>query len=261
MSRGTRLVDELEREWERLESGGEADAALGRWRQSEPALGFATAGDLVAFLADSTVDGEGHDRVLGALLGLAGVEPLAARLVLQRFLPACKRMLGWRRARERLGVDEWVGLVVSTAFEVIVTYPLQRRPRRIAANIVCDLRKRLSAVLAEAAGAAGQLAEDQGEPEGDETLVHSRVRPRRPTLEEWGEAEPSTVEVTETLRWAIRHGHVSVGAARLIVVSRVGGVPLERMAQESGQVGATLRQRRHRAERRLREALEGSAAI
>lgn len=256
MSHGDSLVDELEREWERLESGGEVDAALGRWRQSAPALGFGTAADLISYLADATVDGEGHDRVLAALLGLAGIEPLAARLVLQRFLPACKRMIGWPGARERLGADEWLGLVVSTAFEVIVTYPLERRPTRIAANIVCDIRKRLLVALAEEGGAASRLVDrDQSKPEGDEALGHSRLRPRRPPLEEWEAAECSTVEVSELLRRAIRQGHVSEGAARLIVLSRVGGVPLEKIARDSGRVGATLRQRRHRAERRLREVL------
>lgn len=256
MSHGASLVDELEREWERLESGGEVDAALGRWRQSEPALGFATVADLISYLADATVDDEGHDRVLAALLGLAGVEPLAVRLVLQRFLPACKRMIGWPEARQRLGVDVWLGLVVSTAFEVIVTYPLQRRPTRIAANIVCDVRKRLFAALAEERGAVSRLVDrDQSKPEGDEAVGHSRLRPRRPPLEEWGAAECSTVEACDLLRRAIRQGHVTAGAAHLIVLSRVGGVPLEQIARDSGRGGTTLRQRRHRAERRLREVL------
>jgi len=82
---------------------------------------------------------EGNDNmVLGRLVQLAVTDQLAARVVLQRLLPGISAL-----ARRRSGhggphstvLDE----VVASAWTVICTYPVERRPSHIAAGLLREI--------------------------------------------------------------------------------------------------------------------------
>ena len=229
------VFTDLEGEWERLVASGRLDRALVRWRgEDERLAAFADLGQLIGLLADPSVDPDRQSEVLLALLCRAPDEPLAARLVLQRFVGPLRTMAGWDQPWPLV---DWAAQVVSAAFEVIVTYPVGRRPRRVAANIVWDVRKRLYATLAEHRRWHGDLAEDP---------VDAAIS---------APDEVGGVEAAQMLRWAARETGLQPEAARLIVLTRVVGFPVEEVAARAGVPSARLRQRRFRSERRLRAAL------
>lgn len=229
------VFTELEGEWERLVASGRLDRALTRWRDEDERLAaFADLGQLTGLLADRSADPDRQSEVLLALLCRAPADPLAARLVLQRFEAPLRTMAAWDQPWPLV---DWAAQVVSAAFEVIVTYPVQRRPLRVAANIVWDVRKRLYATLAEHRRWHGDLSE--GCP--DATI---------PDSEDIG-----GVEAAQMLRWAAQETGLQPEAARLIVLTRVVGFGVEEVAARAGVPSARLRQRRCRSERRLRAAL------
>lgn len=78
------------------------------------------------------------DEALRRLVLAARADELAARVVLQRLLPgltsAARRWGGSRRG----GSDDALDEIVSAAWLVIRTYPVERRPTRLAAKLLRD---------------------------------------------------------------------------------------------------------------------------
>ncbi len=230
--------DQLDDEWERLLASGELDRALECWTRLDERLGqFSSVGELLKLLADSSAEPERQSAVLLSLLYLARTDRQAGRLVLQRFMPALKRMAGWDHP---LPQADWVAQVVSTAFEVIVSYPLERRPQRVAANIVCDVRKRLYAVLTNYRWGQAELT------------------CRRPAYVEVVADPAEMVEAAQLLRWAAKRSRLARDTAQLIGLTRVAGYSLEELSATSGVPSSRLRQRRWRGERRLRHLLSSA---
>ncbi|MBM3657139.1 MAG: hypothetical protein FJW93_02560 [Actinobacteria bacterium] len=79
------------------------------------------------------------DQVLATIVRRAATDQLAARIVLQRVFPPMLAIAKRRGKIRSLGFDYAFSLVLSHAWEVIRTYPIERRPRKIAANIVRDI--------------------------------------------------------------------------------------------------------------------------
>ena len=123
-------IRSLNREWRSLiESSG---AALRTWACLHPAL--ASCADLDEVLAAIRME---PDALLAGLLarGATG-DALAHRVVLQTMLGSVVRLAA---ADPRHGVDDYL----AELWLGIVTYPLVRRPRSIAANLALDARKRV----------------------------------------------------------------------------------------------------------------------
>ncbi|MEO5975347.1 MAG: helix-turn-helix domain-containing protein [Ilumatobacteraceae bacterium] len=110
------------------------------------------------------------DQYLLLLVKRAAHDELAARIVLQRILPP---LLAIARRRGRIirgGVDEALTETLSHAWELIRTYPAERRPAKVAANLVRDAeyfafvrnsRKKTVAVVIKPADELERLAEPQ----------------------------------------------------------------------------------------------------
>lgn len=79
------------------------------------------------------------DAYLLALVKVAAEDPLAARIVLQRVLPPLIGIARRRGNRAGGGVDAAISDLLTQAWFVITSYPAERRPRKIAANIVRDI--------------------------------------------------------------------------------------------------------------------------
>ena len=79
------------------------------------------------------------DQVLATIVRRAATDDLAARIVLQRVLPPMLSIARRRGFGHGTTFDSAFGLVLSHAWEIIRTYPIVRRPRKIAANIVRDI--------------------------------------------------------------------------------------------------------------------------
>lgn len=236
------IIDRLDREWEELVQRGVADQALARWRRRNPALDFATVDDLVGALADRGLDPTVRNRVLCALLDLAADDQLAARLVLHRFLPYLKTLVA---DHEPFDPEEWVGLVVAVAYEVICSYPVEDGPGHATANLSREIRRRVLAALADRRRGDRELTGDLGDLEA------------APSADD---QDPfATVDLHDFLAWAVRRRLVDRRAVDLVVQTRIGGVSVAAVAAAGRECAATLRQRRWRAERRLAVAFASVA--
>lgn len=79
------------------------------------------------------------DAVLAELVKRASVDELAARIVLQRVIPPILSIARRRGRNRSIGYDDALGMALSHAWEIIRTYPIARRPNKIAVNIVRDI--------------------------------------------------------------------------------------------------------------------------
>ena len=222
------VIAQLNDEWTRLSTDPAAGVTLQRWSHDHPALDHTDAGGLVGWVRRRRDRPDLTDPVLAALAALSPTEPLAARMLLQLMLPALALLAARQRDR-----DEAASAMVALAYERIRTYPIHRRPRAIAANILMDTRKRYYAAnLPEPAtnlqAHQWHLAVD------DDTL---------------------SVDVADLLRTALTRQRIDPVNARLLLLNRVAGVSISELAAHSGMRPSTIRQRLHRTQKQLRACL------
>lgn len=137
------LVARLDREWRVLTRRPAVLARAEGWQLGVP---FRSLDDIVgatgfwAHRDDRVTAGQSAatgDEVLAALLAVARGDDVAARVVLQRLLPgivANARRWARRAGGEREALDE----LVAAAWTVVRTFPVERRPRHLAANLLRD---------------------------------------------------------------------------------------------------------------------------
>jgi hypothetical protein len=229
-------IDLLEYDWQRELAGSTLGERLRCWRTREAALTpFSSPTGLLSFLRRSSA-GEREDAVLRALLRCARSDRVAARLVLQRLLPGLKRRAGrvLSCAGER---EELWSLLLAAAWERIRTYPVERVPRHVAANLL----------LSSVRDACELLTEDRTlracavpNPCGGVLFAGPEPQDRWPAF-----------GLDGLLADAVKAGAVTAEEAELIASTRIDRVPLVRSATAMGVSYDALRVRRRRAERRL----------
>lgn len=225
------VIDALDAEWQRARRSRTYGEALARWAVTESALRFPSLDHLVAAVERRDLPPAATDRVLAALARRAPTDPAAARVLLQLLLPGCKRLVAQYRFLAEPA--EVAAVVVAAAYDRIRTYPIERRPARIAANVLGDVRQRLLRSLGVRRDAVALDA-----------LPESALPPAPPAGDD-GDA-------LALLTWAVRSGHLDAPSARLIALTRVAGFGVGELARRAGTSGQTLRKRRSRAEARLR---------
>jgi DNA-directed RNA polymerase specialized sigma24 family protein len=129
--RGFRIVDALDREW--CELVRNEDEAVARWGDRHEVL--APYSSLDDVLSGTRLN---SDSVLAALLTeFSAGDQLAGRVVLQALIG---RMVCMAERDPRASVDDYL----ARLWCVIGSYPLKRRPVRIAANLSMDTLKAIS---------------------------------------------------------------------------------------------------------------------
>lgn len=230
----------LGREWEVL-ARGRLRLELRRWAAHEPSLARLESPDrLIGFLWDKRAASAEKDRVLLALLRLARQEPSASRVVLQAMLPGLKTLAAALLKRHpehgdpALAREELWQVLFVEMVERIRTYPVERRPGRVAANLILDVKHAVLAEAQRARAAAGELPLD--EPlEPDEQAL--RPRPG--------------VDVEVPLRRAVEAKAITAADAELLLLVDVDGVTLREAAVRSGMSYNLARIRIQRARKRL----------
>lgn len=257
------LVGRLNAEWAGLSQDETFRLHLRRW-YGDPALTGPQS--VLDPLRACRTSGE-QDRILLPLLRAAVTGgpggPLAARTVVQTMLPKAIR-IARSQLRPQYDWEETVSLTVGALYEVVRTYPVHRRPRRIAANLALEtlrLTRRLtgpdtSAVPLDPDSAAGIFTADAcPASQAELTLLLARAADYRLLAEdEPGRAAgwDARAELVELLVWALESGALDVEDARLITGyyrDRPAGRPAA--PRPSARDGARERQRRSRAVRRL----------
>ena len=111
---------------------------LRAWAATEPVLAGRTYADLRQALLDDTppVNYEHRDDLLAALVRLARTDTQAGETLLVCLLPGIKTRL--RHHAKGIDPDEAAAVIVAALWRRIRGYPLQRRPRKIALNLLLD---------------------------------------------------------------------------------------------------------------------------
>jgi hypothetical protein len=223
-------VARLEREWRQQLASVALVRQLREWQAIEPALrAFADPGAVLRFLRRSAAGGS-QDRVLRALLSRAREDPVAGRFVLHALLPGLKRLSARLLVDTRDQEELWSALL-ACAWQRIRSYPLERRPRRIAANVLLD-------TMHDAVAAHRRAVRDRAELD----VMPARVALARSEVD---------CDVEAVTARAIRAGAITAVEAELILRTRIDGVSLVALARSDGASYDALRVRRRRAERRL----------
>ena len=222
-------VEQLDSEWRRLTRGPLQERML-VWAAADPALAaFPDPASLLRFLHGPS-RGQDKDEVLAALLVLARQEPLAGRVLLQALLPGLKALAG----RLLLTGGErpllWQ-LLLAQVWEQICCYPVERRPRRVAANLLLDTLNQTTRTLKR-------------------ERQHWQLLPLEPLPAVASDAAASG-DVERPLRDAVAAQALTAAEAELILATRIDGASLAFLAREAGLPYMALHARRYRAEKRL----------
>jgi len=231
------VFDLLDDEWRRLSADR---GACRRLRDvCDVAGGAASLAEVERYVRSA--DPAGADRVLLALVARAVADDApAARVLLQLLLPGTRALA--RRWWALGDADERAAAAVTAVYHRIRHYPIERRPGRVAANVLLDaaheLRRAVPKVLAtpSADPAAHAAAAVRGSVAGQGTAAHPAV------------------ELTEVLADAVAAGIVDRDDAELIARSRIGGHRVADIAHHRGLRPRTLWDRRQRAELALASA-------
>jgi DNA-directed RNA polymerase specialized sigma24 family protein len=172
------------------------------------------------------------DAVLCALLTWAKHESIGARVVLEAIRPGLLN-LSARITRDPREREELRSTMLLAIWEGIRSYPLARRPRRVAANLLLDTMHR---TLVELGRESAWLSM--------RSLASLDSVDRCPS-------EELNADVDALLAQAVRAGAISAQEANAIVSSRIDGVELGDLARSAGVSYNTMKVRRQRAERRL----------
>lgn len=232
----TSLFALLDKEWESMCRSVACTRSLRDWATHDSALaGFADLAELAAHV-NRPGEPAASDAVLAAVVARAPSDDLAARAVLQLLRPGCKAL-----AESAVWLESWSereSAVIAAVYDRIRTYPFERRPRYIAANVLRDAFK---------------------------ALLTTRRRERELTTCSWEDLSddelgaedetPAAEELVELLAWAVRRKVLPPETARLIGLSRIWDVPVEHLGRHPGQDPQTVRRRRQRGELALRSAL------
>lgn len=235
----TGLIGQLNAEWSALCADESTTATVTSWAMGHGSLaGCARLADVERAVAAGGPDD--RDRILLALLREAhDGDELAGRTVLQLMLGKAVRI-----AARHCGRDSRESLehaAVGALWTTIATYPIVRRPARVAANIAMDT---LRAVC-------GELAHDRTEAptEPDALARATRAEPA---------ASPADLELVELLAWAVDAALVTAADATLIVdiyapaAGESGGAAA---AERHGLSWPAARQRASRAVRKITQAV------
>ncbi len=241
MSAAGTLFDRLDEEWPAVVRAAAAAGVPARWAAEDEALApFAAGLDvLVAATEDRAVSAAAKDRVLVALAGRAAVDEMAARTLVQVLLPggrALAHRFGW------LG-SACAGLVVAELWAGVCTYPVHRRPGRVAANVLADVAKRLLA--------------SEGRPPVE--LVPLDEVDEADLVAEVAEGHVGAGGLLGVLAAAVGAGWFPVRSARLIAVTRILGVSCAEVAAAEGVAVQSVRRRRLRAETALADGVRTAA--
>jgi hypothetical protein len=215
----------LDHEWRHLADSRPAARRLADVRSM---AGHArNLGEIERYVRASTP--EESDRILLALVTrvVDHGDELAARVLLQLLMPGTRNLA--RRWWALGDPEERAAAAVCAVYNRIRTYPLVRRPGRVAANILLDAARELRRSVPRLV-----------------TTPTSEIVTAPPTAE-----RSAAHELAEVLADAVADGVLDLRDARLIAHTRIAGRRVQDIAADDRLGSRGLWDRRQRAERRL----------
>ena len=224
----TNLFQKLDEEWPRYARGREARLDFAMWSRRDPAIaGFRSP---EAILDHVRTHRTGNETLLAAVAERAKSDGTARRLALQIMVPGLAATAGRHRCHQ--DSDEIAARLVEFALRRLCTWN-PARPVSFAAGIVLEARRSLHLT---------QRAE----------RTEESSRGRRVEMDQLltvCDPDAPVEPVLSVLDGAVERYAVTEFDANVIVVTRLLGVPITRVAAELGIDYGSLRRRRMRAER------------
>ena len=238
----------LNDEWRRLATSSAFRAHLRQWP-----VELARHEDGEQLLAATGRDGGlptvEADQLLAVLIALARHDELAARVVLQRVIPglinaAVRRTSGRPGERQQLFDD-----LVATAWLVIRAFPIDRRPAKIAVNVLRDAEY-VTCVRPHRLRSAGELPDDFA---GAERRLAPTGLDGRPL-----DHRPPATELAGVFRLGAASGVCRRDLAMLAAAS-LEGWPAAEVAAHFDVTTRTVRNRRARTTAALAAVIRAAA--
>lgn len=225
------LFSQLDREWGHFHRDRAVVGALGR---ACALAGVASPAGLVDAVRAATPEDADVVLLHLATRSVDGCK-IAARTLLQLLLPGtCRLAAKWWALGD---AEERAACAVAAVYDRIVRYPVERRPRAVAANILLDAGQDLWRAAKRATQHASHTV-----------AVDPQLLPTGALTE----PDPTPAE---ELIWliadAVEEGIIGVGEAQLILATRVGNDDLPAIARRRGAKLRTLQWRRQTAEATL----------
>jgi hypothetical protein len=235
----TDVIRRLETEWQTIANSRHMQRCLRVWGAEDPRLAFEDGHQLVkAAQRREASSWAERDKVLSALLDRFEDDPVAKRIALQIVLPQVKSLIRGLRGWD---TEERAARVVATAIDVLAYCATEPAGTPPSFRVFSNTRRR---VLRAA--------------------IRDRSEPLVPTADLSHLEDPAShstdgpceeQEVEQLVEWVRQRGRIREEAARLVVMTRAAGVTVDELAAAEDVDPQTLRQRRLRAERRLRQSL------
>lgn len=143
MNTGIGVLRQLDLEWERIADGVTGRRSVRRWGAGEPLFAGIQSLRQIVDRANERGHPDESDAMLLVLLRHAATDDLAARTVLQAMMPAVKNLTSKFSTCGAWCAEETAAVVVAAMWERIRSYPVDRRPRKVAANLTLDTRQRV----------------------------------------------------------------------------------------------------------------------
>jgi DNA-directed RNA polymerase specialized sigma24 family protein len=218
--------------WRQGLAGRRLAARLHAWAEREPALHRFGGEPEALFRFLRTPPTAERDQVFCALLEQAKEDELAGLVVLEALVPGLKALA--RRLLVEPGQrDEVWAVILACCWERIRRYPIERRPSRVAANLLLDTRHASLRALGR-------------RPDEPPTVP---LEESRAAFEQ--KAPEQHADVIAVLRRAVKAEAITAEEAQLILYTRIDRADLHALADEQQVAYHTLVVRRLRAERRL----------
>lgn len=252
------MIEDLKKELENeLKSQTQQDE-FGRLKERHPSLeSFRTPQELIEFLEPGG-DHEEKDKALTILINEYGGESpsrVAGTILILTFFPVLKNIY-FARCAGYQDNEELICTLQCCFLEAARDYPLDKRPRKIAANLkFLTLRSFFDAQTS------------LGESDELQKRLLDEAEKYRPDAEQLSESYPGIAPAAatngESAEMTIRNYRVFVDAGiveeidfELIVKTRIYDRELREVANELGLDYAVARKRRYRAEQAMKEHFE-----
>lgn len=232
------LIRRLDAEWRVLAPSRLLRDRLQAWEAEDHRLAFENGDQLIASAqrrdASSWTE---RDQILAALLERASDDALARRVTLQVVLPGLKSLVNGIRGWD---VEERAARVLATALDVISWCASEPAGTPPSFRIYTNTRRRVLRSAVRARTEPVTFVDD-----------YSGLDTGRDPTEGTAEAQ----RFDQLVEWVAQRGRVREDAARLVVITRAAGFSVDELAAAEDVDPQTLRQRRLRAERRVRQSL------
>ena len=235
----TEVITRLEAEWRVIASSWWFRRRLQAWAATDPRLAFDDGHSLMAEAQRRDVTNwADRDRVLAALLDRFEDDPVARRVALQVVLPGVKSLIDGIRGWD---VEERAARVVTTALEVLAHCAGEPAGTPPSFRVFTNTRRR----------ALRAAIRDRSEPVVLIDDFSDFEDASEPDAASWDEQ----ARLEELVEWVRKRGQLRDETARLVVLTRAGGVTVDELAALTHVQPQTIRQQRLRAEQRLRRSL------